>query len=112
MHDCGHASNLHFSHMTDDELAKVGFLVDQFNRGQVSPAWRRAVGIDCYVMDVEVVSQKTGHSDVRLIELNTFGAEFSSGSALYHWVRDDHILQAYILKAEKVVVIVYNVWGF
>ena len=83
----------HFSDMADDELVKVGFLVDQFNRGQVSSAWRRAGGIDCYVMDVEVVFEKTGHSVVRLIELNTFGAEFSSGSALYHWLRDDHILQ-------------------
>ena len=58
-------------------------------------------GIDCYVMDVEVVmgEKKTGHS-VRLIELNAFGAEFSSGSALYHWLRDDHILRGEDVKAE------------
>ena len=41
----------------------------------------------------------TGHS-VRLIELNAFGAEFSSGSALYHWLRDDHILRGENVKAE------------
>ena len=82
-----------FSLMTDSELVKVGLLVDQFNQGKVSPAWRRVGGIDCYVMDVEVDFEETGHSVVRLIELNTFGAEFSSGSALYHWLQDDHILQ-------------------
>ena len=82
-----------FSHMTDSKLVKVGLLVDQFNQGKVSPAWRRVGGIDCYVMDVEVDFEETGHSVVRLIELNTFGAEFSSGSALYHWLRDNHILQ-------------------
>jgi len=81
-----------FSQMTDSKLVKVGLLVDKFNQGQVSPAWKRAGGIDCYVMDVEVDLEKTEHC-VRLIELNTFGAEFSSGSALYHWLRDDHILQ-------------------
>ena len=91
-----------FSHMTDDELVKVGFLVNQFNRGQVGPAWRRMGGIDSYVMDVEVAMEEktTGHC-VRLIELNAFGAEFSSGSALYHWLRDDHILRGEDLRAES-----------
>jgi len=89
-----------FSEMTDSELVNVGFLVDQFNRDQVRPAWRMVGGIDCYVMDVEVVFEKTGHSVVRLIELNTFGAEFSSGSALFHWLRDDLILQGRTQGAE------------
>ena len=59
-------------------------------------------GIDSYVMDVEVAMEEktTGHC-VRLIELNAFGAEFSSGSALYHWLRDDHILRGEDLKAES-----------
>ena len=43
-------------------------------------------------MDVEIVSEGGDDMDVRLIELNAFGAEFSAGSGLFHWIRDDHIL--------------------
>ena len=88
-----------FSCMTDEDLEEVALLVNQFNRDQVSPAWKRVGGIDCYVMDVEVVKEETGFS-VRLIELNSFGAEFSSGSALYHWLRDGHILHGRSLDLE------------
>ena len=43
-------------------------------------------------MDVEIISYGGNDMDVRLIELNAFGAEFSAGSGLFHWIRDDQIL--------------------
>ena len=40
-------------------------------------------------MDVEYLAET---DEVQLIELNSFGAEFASGSALFHWMRDRDIV--------------------
>ena len=43
-------------------------------------------------MDVEIIRDDGTDIEVRLNELNAFGAIFSAGSGLFHWIRDDHIL--------------------
>merc|ERR1712032_947043 len=78
-----------FSLMDDRELAQVAKRVDEFHRESVHPPWAAADGIASYVMDVEyVMIDGTDEWQIRLIELNSFGAELASGSALFHWVRD------------------------
>ncbi len=44
--------------------------------------------IDSYVMDFAILSDDTPY----FIELNTFGKEYASGSALFDWIRDYNIL--------------------
>ena len=47
-------------------------------------------GIQSYVMDIEFIKET---NEVFLIELNAFGAEFSAASCLFHWLRDNSILE-------------------
>jgi hypothetical protein len=75
-----------FSGMGDADLATVARRVDAFHRDSVLPRWTAAGGVASYVMDVEYVADVS--EPVRLIELNSFGAELAAGSALFHWLRD------------------------
>jgi hypothetical protein len=77
-----------FSTMDDAELAQVAKAVDKYHQEAVIPLWN---GIDLYIMDVEYVKET---DSVRLIELNSFGAEMASASALFHWVRDADLLHS------------------
>lgn len=79
-----------FSRMSDEQQAKVARCVDSFCRDQLNPQWAAIGGIASYVMDVECVPQDDadGEWQIRLIELNSFGAELAAGSALFHWVHD------------------------
>ena len=77
-----------FAPMDDAQLAQVARGVDDFHRQQVRPRW---TGIASYIMDVEYLVEGDDESSncaVRLIELNSFGAEMAAASALFHWVRD------------------------
>jgi len=79
-----------FSTMTDDKLEEVARMVARFNKELVVPAWRAVNGVESYVMDVEYIAGEgdDGNDVIRLIELNSFGAEFSSGSCLFLWLND------------------------
>ena len=77
-----------FSTMDDAKLCNVAKCVDRFHRQQVAPRWD---GISSYIMDLEYCHDGGASQEpcVRLIELNSFGAELASASALFHWVRDE-----------------------
>ena len=67
--------------MTDSQLAAVAKSVDDFHRKKVVPLW---TGIKSYIMDVEYVAPAASGGEgptVRLIELNSFGAEMAAGRA-------------------------------
>ena len=70
--------------MSDAQLAEVAELVNVFHCKNVRDVWIEHGGIDSYVMDVEYDQGGV----VRLMELNSFGAEMAAASALFHWVRD------------------------
>ena len=74
-----------FSTMSDVQLAELANLVRIFHCENVKNSWTKSGGIDSYVMDVEYDLDK---GDIRLIELNSFGAEMAAASALFHWVQD------------------------
>lgn len=76
-----------FCIMDDTKLAQVAKCVDRFHREQVVPRWN---GISSYIMDVEYCHNGDSHEQpcIRLIELNSFGAEMAGASCLFHWVRD------------------------
>lgn len=42
--------------------------------------------------DIALVEHKDSEDTVLFIEPNSFGAEFASGSSLFHWVHDRHLL--------------------
>lgn len=88
-YDCLNPSCV-FGKMDTEELAAVACCVDSFHRELVSPRWEAAGGIASYVMDVEYIMGEGADNEpqVRLIELNSFGAEYAAASALFHWVRD------------------------
>jgi len=44
--------------------------------------------VDSYVMDIALLEKEEPY----FIEMNPFGKEYSSGSALFHWLRDESIL--------------------
>ena len=89
------AISLDFSRMSDLELVQVARQVEQFQRRSVKPAWDALGNIASYVMDIEfVIPTCDVAAEIRLIELNAFGAEFSAGSGLFHWLRDWDILYA------------------
>merc|ERR1711920_946367 len=79
-----------FASKDDVELAEVAKLVVQFHDELLLPRWKAVGGTCSYVMDVEYVADQArdGPPQIRLIELNTFGAEMAAGSALFHWVHD------------------------
>jgi len=79
-----------FSEMSDEEQARVARCVDRFCRDHLNPRWAGIGGIASYVMDVECVPghDADGEWQIRLVELNCFGAELAAGSALFHWVHD------------------------
>lgn len=74
-----------FSTMSDVQLAELANLVRVFHFENVRDSWAKSGGIDSYVMDLEY---DPGKGDIRLMELNSFGAEMAAASALFHWVRD------------------------
>jgi hypothetical protein len=43
--------------------------------------------VKSYTFDFAIVN-----SQPYLIELNSFGKEYAAGSALFHWILDEHIL--------------------
>jgi hypothetical protein len=79
-----------FSHMSNEDLAGIAQKIDAFHRNEVAPRWSDAGGISSYVMDVEYIASDASKPEeqVRLIELNCFGAELAAASALFHWVHD------------------------
>lgn len=79
-----------FAHMDDLQLSEVAYRVTSFHQDLLRPRWQAIGGIASYIMDVEYISDEPAR--VRLIELNSFGAEMAAGSALFHWVRDSHAL--------------------
>ena len=87
-----------FCTMSDRALASVAWAVDAFQRTSVHPLWIAAGGVASYVMDVEcvfangTVAENEACVDIRLIELNSFGAELAAASGLFHWVRDATLL--------------------
>ena len=78
-----------FSAMSDAELARVARAVEAFYVEKLQPAWSAVGGTASIIMDVEYLAET---DEVQLIELNSFGAEFASGSALFHWMRDRDIV--------------------
>lgn len=93
-----HSTSEIFAQMDNECLAAVAHCVDAFHRELLSPRWEAAGGIASYIMDVEYIENENGDENddtkmrmgpqVRLIELNSFGAEQAAGSALFHWLRD------------------------
>ena len=49
---------------------------------------KRVTHIDSYVMDFAILNDDTPY----FIELNSFGKEYASGSALFGWIQDYSIL--------------------
>lgn len=74
-----------FCSMDDAQLEQIAHAVDRFLQELVLPAFTAAGGISSFVMDVEFVQAS---NEVRLIELNCFGAHLAAGSVLFHWLRD------------------------
>jgi len=89
-----------FSTMSDAQLAELAELVNVFHRENIRDIWIEHGGIDSYVMDVEY--DQNGGGVVRLIELNSFGAEMAAASALFHWVRDAHEITPLEPKRKKI----------
>jgi len=94
--------------MTTTQLARVARSVDSFHRNLVKPRWTINTS---YTMDVEYIRGEGGDGDersddddddvIRLIELNSFGAEMAAASGLFHWERDEHILYGSSLTSEE-----------
>lgn len=74
-----------FCSMDDAQLEHVAREVDSFLQRRVLPAFTEAGGISSFTMDVEFVRAS---DEVRLIELNCFGAHLAAASGLFHWLRD------------------------
>ena len=49
---------------------------------------KKILHIDSYVMDFAILNDLTPY----FIELNSFGKEYASGSALFGWIQDESIL--------------------
>ena len=80
-----------FSPMDDETLASLAQSIETYHHDKILPIWD---GIESYVMDVEFIPDKDESSRIRLIELNSFGAEMASASALFHWIRDSKELHS------------------
>jgi hypothetical protein len=78
-------------------LAKL----DEYERNKLIHKWiqiitnyfedevkKRILHIDSYVMDFAILNDLTPY----FIELNSFGKEYTSGSALFGWIQDEDIL--------------------
>ncbi len=78
-------------------LAKL----DEYERNKLINKWiqiitnyfedevkKRILHIDSYVMDFAILNDSTPY----FIELNSFGKEYTSGSALFGWIQDEDIL--------------------
>lgn len=74
-----------FCSMDDARLERITRAVDAFLQERVLPAFTNAGGVSSFTLDVEI-----GHDadEVRLIELNCFGAHLAAASGLFHWLRD------------------------
>jgi hypothetical protein len=71
-------------------LAELAKSIVDFHETQVKPRWTVNTS---YTMDVEVCQDTENNiCTIRLLELNTFGAEMAAGSALFHWERDHDIM--------------------
>ena len=64
--------------------------VVKFLEKKVIPALKNH---DTYTVDVALLEDESGDCEPYFIEINGFGAEYSAGSALFHWVRDKEILE-------------------
>lgn len=62
---------------------KLDFIVDYFYSQMI----HKINWINCYTFDFAIVN-----SNPYFIELNSFGKEYASGSALFHWLLDEKIL--------------------
>ena len=80
-----------FTPMTDQQLAEVARQVDTFHENEVVPRWN---GSENYILDLEYVvdsllaTETANTAIIRMIELNSFGAEMAASSSLFHWIRD------------------------
>lgn len=77
---------------TDTQIQElVQRLVQSFNN-HIAP---RMLDFKCYVMDLALVGDfENGDEKFYFIEPNSFGAEYASGSALYHWQIDHYCLHS------------------
>ncbi len=81
------AMSQQFLYQCFDGLDDATTLV-RFADAVIETCARMAAFLPSYVADVAVLADGSGY----FIEANPFGAQYSSGSALFHWVRDADIL--------------------
>lgn len=74
----------------EEELIKMGEMIVNYFQDEIQNKFEH---LGSYVMDVAILYH-TENPYVYFIELNPFGAHYSSGSALFHWLDDDQILCA------------------
>ena len=65
----------------------VEIIVDYFNE----VITKKITHVENYVMDLAIIGEMQ-EEVVYFIEINSFGADYSSGSALFHWKHDEAIL--------------------
>jgi hypothetical protein len=79
----------------EEELVKMGEMIVKYFQDEIQNKFEH---LGSYVMDVAILYHDSPNNDkppnVYFIELNPFGAHYSSGSALFHWLDDHHILCA------------------
>lgn len=66
-------------------ILKIVNYYDQYVHGKIK-------GLDSYVMDKALIDMNNEKDIPYPIELNSFGKEYSSGSALFHWLEHEDIL--------------------
>jgi hypothetical protein len=76
--------NQTLSKSNDDAIASILHDIVEYWNNVVST---KITHIDSYVMDIAMVDNSP-----YFIEINPFGKEYSSGSALFHWIHDGEIL--------------------
>ena len=73
-----------------DTISNISPSIISFCNNDVIPK----VQIDSFVVDIIIVPDNNDNSkySIQVIELNSFGAELASGSALFHWLNDYDIM--------------------
>jgi hypothetical protein len=70
--------------LNDAIISDITTKILEYFKNSIKP---KIIHIDSYTIDLAIVDNA-----VYFIELNSFGKESASGSALFHWIYDEHIL--------------------
>lgn len=89
-----HEANVWLDAMDEEEIRRIAYQLTEFTERIVVPGLvsnnssRADPPLESFVCDLVFDSRGA----IRFIEINPFGAEYTSGSACFHWIDDDSVL--------------------